>query len=149
MSEKTGSLALLCEKLRQGTPRQLKPMVYLLTGAEDYRQFRILIKEFLFPDKERRILAEKTPADQMAKFATYFEERYLPLEYFFKDGGAEEYAQLVNEVPIIAMGYSYDSYTELYQDGHNTRDGLLLMTLLAEDPINDQGERVLLAQACG
>ena len=116
-----------------------------LDGAEEYAEFRRLI-ELILPEREREILHEPTPALQMAKFASRFEDRYFPLEEFFKDGAAEEYAELTQRIPLVVYGVGWEEYEEI---ASNARPGIQLMTLLLQNPHSEYGgSNVSLAEAC-
>ena len=81
----------------------------------------------------------------MAAFASYFEDRYLPLHPAFKDGEIEDdYYELLRDIPVMVMGFSWEDYHEL----NNARLGMQLMCYLFEPPMQGDsdmaGERVAL-----
>jgi hypothetical protein len=81
----------------------------------------------------------------MAKFADYFEDRYFPLPQYLRFGEAEEYAALVNSIPLIALGFGYQDYDDLIANGG---DGYQLMTYFFRQPYDDQGARVAMGESC-
>jgi hypothetical protein len=103
-----------------------------------------LVRDFL-PEWEGEILGKTSPSAQMAAFASYFEDRYLPLHPVFKDGEVEDdYYELLRDIPVMVMGFSWEDYHEL----NSARLGMQLMCYLFEPPLqgdNDMaGERVSL-----
>ncbi len=111
-------------------------------NTETYNDFVDLVREYL-PERERDILGQPSPHDQMAAFADYFEDRYLPLHPSFKEGQCEDdYYELLREIPVMVMGFGFEDYHEL----NNTRLGVQLMTYLFKPPWEDQeGERAAIA----
>jgi hypothetical protein len=119
-------------------------LIGLLHDNRDYADFVQLVKEFL-PEKEEEILGQSGPDQQIASFASYFEDRYFPLPHFFKFGEAEEYSDLTDHVPLIALGFGYQDYDDLVQNGNT---GAMLMTYFFRQPDGDQGARVALGEGC-
>jgi hypothetical protein len=115
-----------------------------LEGVEEYQAFVALVRD-LIPEREVDIFHEVTPADQVAAFASYFEDRYFPLEETFKMGDIQGYYDLTRGIPLIARGVSWDDYHEITSDW---RAGLQLLTYLVEDPYQEPGIRIALAEAC-
>lgn len=137
-----GALSVLAQRLRSLGVPSLSVLIARLEGAEEYEDFVALVREFL-PERERDILSETTPQAQVAAFASYFEDRYFPLDDSFKWGDIEGYGQLTGYIPVIPLGLSYDDYQFISSDW---RGGFQLMTYLVESPFGD--ERVALAEAC-
>jgi hypothetical protein len=50
------------------------------------------------------------PEQQIASFAGYLEDRYFPLPHFLRFGNAEEYSDLTQSIPLIALGFGYKDY---------------------------------------
>ena len=72
-----------------------------------------LVREYL-PERETEILEKPSPHEQMACFASHFEDRYLPLHPSFKDGECEDdYSDLLRDIPVMVMGFSWEDYHEL------------------------------------
>lgn len=140
MSE--GALSALAGRLRSLGVPLLSVLIARLEEAEDYEKFVALVKEFL-PERERDILGETTPDRQVAAFATYFEDRYFPLDDRFKLGDVESYGDLTRSIPVIPQGLSYDDYNFIASDW---RGGFQLMSYLVESPFGE--ERAALAEAC-
>jgi hypothetical protein len=119
-------------------------LIAQLEGVEEYQNFVALVRD-LIPEREVDIFHELTPADQVAAFATYFEDRYFPLEEMFKMGDIQGYYDLTRGIPLIARGVSWDDYHEMAEDW---RAGLQLLTYLVQDPYQEPGSRIALAEAC-
>jgi len=133
-----GSLVL---QLQAPRPPALSILLRLFDSAESYSEFVKLVREYL-PEREQDILSETSPSAQMAAFASYFEDRYLPLEPRFRDGDIEDdYYELLRELPVTFMGMSWEDYESL----NDYRLGLQLMSFLVECPLTDSGVRVSLA----
>jgi hypothetical protein len=116
----------------------------LFQNVETYNDFVKLVRDFL-PEREQEILQKTSPSAQMAAFASYFEDRYLPLHPAFKEGEVEDdYNELLRDIPVMVMGFSWEDYHEL----NSTRLGMQLICYLFEPPMqgdNDMvGERVAL-----
>jgi hypothetical protein len=140
----TTPLGVLREKLRKTHPPSISMMLSLFQNVETYNDFVELVKEFL-PEREREILEKPTPHEQMACFASHFEDRYLPLHPSFKDGECEDdYSELLRDIPVMVMGFGWEDYHEL----NNARDGLQFMSYLLEPPSagdsDQRGERIAL-----
>jgi len=136
-------LLILGHKLRSLGPPSLTTLIARLEETREYDEFRFLVKEFL-PEREREIIGEQTPGAQIAKFVSYFQDRYFPLEEYLAYD-VEEYAQLVSSIPVVVLGMSYDDYECIPSD---SRPGIQLMAYLIECPYDDGGTRVALAEAC-
>jgi hypothetical protein len=145
MSGRPSSLLYLADELKSRGIPSLSVLIAQIAGVEDYADFRQLITEFL-PEREQDILHEPTPSLQMAAFASYFEDRYFPLEDIFKLGDIEGYEELILRIPVVVMGMSWDDYDAIASD---YRDGIQLMTYLLENPYDREGGvNVSLAEAC-
>ena len=133
----TTPLGVLREKLRHARPPSISILMSVFQNAETYNDFVRLVKEFL-PEREREILEYPTPHEQMACFASHFEDRYLPLHPIFKDEQCEDdYYELLRDIPVIVMGFGWEDYHEL----HDARLGAQLMSYLFEPPSEDDGEQ--------
>jgi len=139
-----GPLEALSQKLRSLGVSSLSTLIAWLKEAEEYEAFVALIKEFL-PERERDILTQPSPQTQIAEFASYFEDRYFPLDDIFKMGDIDGYSDLTRGIPVIPRGLSYDDYH--YAATESWRPGLQLMTYLVETPYDDDA-RIALAEAC-
>jgi len=135
-------LALANELLARRIP-SLSSLVAQISDAENSAQFVQMVKTYL-PEREQDILHEPTPAAQIARFASYFEDRYFPLEEIFKMGDLEGYGDITYRIPVVVMGFSYDNYHEVPE----WRDGALLMTYLVENPWEGEDTDVSMAEAC-
>jgi hypothetical protein len=138
----TTPLEGLREKLRNARPPSISILLGVFRNVETYNDFVKLVREYL-PEREKEILEKPTPHEQMACFASHFEDRYLPLHPSFKDGYCEDdYYELLREIPITVMGFSWEDYHEL----DSARLGAQLMSYLFESPMEgyDGGERVAL-----
>jgi hypothetical protein len=140
----TTPLAALREKLCDVHPPSISLILSLFHNVETYNDFVKLVRDFL-PEREQEILQKTSPSAQMAAFASHFEDRYLPLHPAFKEGEVEDnYYELLRDIPIMVMGFSWEDYHEL----NNARLGMQLMCYLFEPPMqgdNDMvGERVAL-----
>ena len=140
----TTPLAALREKLHDVHPPSISLMLSLFQNVETYNDFVKLVRDFL-PEREKEILEKPSPSAQIAAFASYFEDRYLPLHPAFKDGEIEDdYSELLRDIPVMAMGFGWEDYHEL----NNARLGLQLMCYLFEPPFEGDsdmaGERVAL-----
>jgi hypothetical protein len=140
----TTPLVAIREKLQDVHPPSISLIRSLFQNVETYHDFLRLVRDFL-PEREQEILAKTSPSAQMAAFASYFEDRYLPLHPAFKDGEVEDdYSELLRDIPIMVMGFGWEDYHEL----NSARLGMQLMCYLFEPPMqgdNDMaGERVAL-----
>jgi hypothetical protein len=140
----TTPLAALREKLQDVHPPSISLIRSLFQNVETYNDFVKLVRDFL-PEREKEILGKPSPSTQIAAFASYFEDRYLPLHPVFKDGEVEDdYYELLRDIPVMVMGFSWEDYHEL----NNARLGMQLMCYLFEPPMqgdNDMaGERIAL-----
>jgi len=144
MPDPAAPLECLVRKLRPFRQPSLSTLIGMLQDNQDYADFVHLIKEFL-PERETEILGQPGPEQQVASFAGYFEDRYFPLLHFLRYGEAEEYADLTQSIPLIALGFGYQDYDDLVQNGNT---GSMLMTYFFRQPYGDQGARVALGEAC-
>ena len=145
MPEGDGSLSALAQRMQSLGLPSLSILIARLGEIEEYQDFLNLVKEFL-PEREAEILRNITPASQMAAFASYFEDRYFPLDDNIKLGELESYYELTRGIPVICRGLSYDDYHYISTD---SRDGVQLATLLIEDPYSEEGDaHIALAEAC-
>ena len=139
----TTPLEGLREKLRNARPPSISILLGVFRNVETYNDFVNLVREYL-PEREKEILEKPTPHEQMACFASHFEDRYLPLHPSFRDEMCEDdYYELLREIPVIVMGFGWEDYHEL----DNARLGVQLMSYLLEPPFEDSdqaGERVAL-----
>jgi len=139
----TTPLEGLREKLRNARPPSISILLGVFRNVETYNDFVKLVREYL-PEREKEILEKPTPHEQMACFASHFEDRYLPLHPSFRDEMCEDdYYELLREIPVIVMGFGWEDYHEL----DNARLGVQLMSYLLEPPFEDSdqaGERVAL-----
>lgn len=138
----TTPLEGLREKLRNARPPSISILMSVFQNFETYNDFVKLVREYL-PEREKEILEKPTPHEQMACFASHFEDRYLPLHPSFRDEMCEDdYYELLREIPVIVMGFGWEDYHEL----DNARLGVQLMSYLLESPLEgyDEGERVAL-----
>jgi hypothetical protein len=140
----TTPLTALREKLCDVHPPSISLILSLFQNVETYNDFVKLVRDFL-PEREKEILEKPSPSAQIAAFASYFEDRYLPLHPVFKDGEVEDdYYELLRDIPVMVMGFSWEDYHEL----NNARLGMQLMCYLFEPPMQGDsdmaGERVAL-----
>ena len=145
MPERDGPLLSLARRMLSLGPPALSVLIARLGEMEEYEDFITLVKEFL-PEREQEILHQLTPASQMAAFASYFEDRYFPIDENIKLGEAESYGDLTRGIPVIARGISYDDYHEIAME--DWRPGVQLMTYLIESAYEEGDARIALAEAC-
>jgi len=144
MPERVSPLMTLARKLLARRIPSLSSLVAQISDAEDYAQFVDMVRRYL-PEREQEVLHEPTPASQIARFASYFEDRYFPLDEYIKYGEIESYGELTYRIPVIVLGFSYEDYHEV----HLWRPGALLMTYLIESPwVGDEDPDVSMAEAC-
>ena len=143
MYDRVGPLEALADKLRQLGPPSLATLIAHLSQGEEYEAFIKLIREFL-PEREAEIRRELTPDTQIAKFASYFEDRYFPLDQILQTGDVEGYADLTLGIPVVVQGVSCEDYEEI---ATNWRDGYQLLTYLTESPWSNE-RPVSIAEAC-
>ena len=103
MSDVTHPLLILGVKLRSVGPPSLQMLIAHIQDAEEYEDFWRLVIELL-PEREREILDEPTPGEQIAAFASFFEDRYFPLQDGLREGDAEGYSDLTYQIPVVVMG---------------------------------------------
>jgi hypothetical protein len=133
----TTPLAALREKLHDVHPPSISLIMSLFQNVETYNDFVKLVRDFL-PEREKEILEKPSPSAQIAAFASYFEDRYLPLHPVFKDGEVEDdYYELLRDIPVMVMGFGWEDYHEL----NNARLGLQLMCYLFEPPFEGDSEQ--------
>jgi hypothetical protein len=143
MPKRASPLLALASKLLARRIPSLSSLVAQISDAENYAQFVQMVKMYL-PEREQDILHEPTPYSQVASFASYFEDRYFPLEDIFKIGEIEGYGDLTYRIPVVVFGFSYDDYHEITE----WRAGALLMTYLVESPWEGDDVDVSMAEAC-
>jgi len=141
--EKDSSLASLGRKLRNHSPPSLSVLSAFFEQAEEYQSFASLVKEIL-PEREHDILGQPTPARQMACFASYFEDRYFPLDRMFIEDMAEGYSDLIRYIPVIPQGISWEDYHYMV-DWH---PGYQLMSYLVAAPDRDEEARIEIGELC-
>ena len=144
MPEADGPLATLGRKLASRGLPSLSVLIAQIAGIEGYAEFREIVAHFL-RDREVEIFHHNTPEGQIASFASYFEDRYFPLNGNLREGFVEGYDEVTGFIPVVCMGMSFDDYHEIASDW---RPSLQLMTYLVTNPWED-GEDVVLAEACG
>lgn len=142
MPKRTSPLLALASKLLARRIPSLSSLTAQIGDAESYAEFVQMVKTYL-PEREQDVLHEPTPQSQIMRFASYFEDRYFPLENSFKWGEFDSYSELTYRIPVVVMGLSYDDYHEI----HEWRPGAQLMTYLIESPWEDDIS-VSLAEAC-
>ena len=145
MPERDGPLLYLARKMLSLGPPSLSVLVARLGELEEYEDFISLVREFL-PEREGDIFQNSTPASQMAAFASYFEDRYFPIDDMIKIGELESYYELTRAIPTIVRGFSWDDYHEIASS--DWRPGIQLMTYLIESPYQEGDARIALAEAC-
>ncbi len=143
MPERIGPLLILADKLLAGGIPSLSSLIAQISDAEEYAAFVGLVKTFL-PERQRDILHEPSPPSQIARFASYFEDRYFPLEAPIKEGLVEGYEEITRCIPVICIGFSYEDYHE----APDWRPGPLLMAYLIDNPYSEEDLDVPLAEAC-
>jgi hypothetical protein len=143
MPKRVSPLLALAIKLHSRRIPSLSSLVAQISDAENYAQFVQMVKTYL-PEREQDILHEPTPQSQIARFASYFEDRYFPLEDIFKIGDLEGYGEITYRIPVVVLGFSYDDYHEIFE----WREGALLMTYLVESPWDGEDENVSMAEEC-
>lgn len=143
MSKRASPLMALAQKLQARRVPSLSSLAAQIADAENYAQFVQMVNTYL-PEREQDILHEPTPRSQIARFASYFEDRYFPLEEPVKWGEIEGYGDITYRIPVIVLGFSYDDYHDMYE----WRPGVQLMTYLIQSPWEGDGENVSLAEAC-
>ena len=143
MSDEPGALLTLARRMSSFAPPSLTVLIASLSKLDDYKEFLRIVKEFL-PERETEILSETTPANQIARFASYFEDRYFPLWEYYQNEEAEGYDEIVRGIPVIIRGLSYSDYDEV---ASSWRSGAQLMTYLVESPY-EEGARIAIGEAC-
>ena len=144
MPEQSPPLEELVRILRSRRPPSIDVLLSVIEDHQHYAEFIRMVKELL-PEREKQIIQETTVEDRIAKFASYFEDRYFPLPMSFKDGETETYYDLVCHLPLIPLGFGYQDYDNLIEGGY---PGYRLMTYIFRQPYDDQGARVALGEAC-
>lgn len=144
MPARATPLETLIHQLRAGWPPAISSLIAILEDHESYGEFLRLVREFL-PERENEILDRPGPSGQVAAFASYFEERYFPLPHYLQWDEVEEYGELTSYIPLIPLGFSYEDYAELIQNGSL---GARLMTFFLRHPYGEQGERISLGESC-
>jgi hypothetical protein len=143
MPEADGPLLALGNKLSSLGLPSLSVLIAQISDTEGYVDFLNIVHAFL-PEREQEILHESTPAAQVARFASYFEDRYFPLEPHLRDGDIESYEEVTSFIPVIVAGMSWEDYEAIPSD---YRPASQLMTYLVADPF-EEGTDVALAEAC-
>jgi hypothetical protein len=143
MPKRASPLLVLANKLLARRVPSLSSLVAQISDAENYAQFVQMVKTYL-PEREQDILHEPTPQSQIARFASYFEDRYFPLEEIFKMGDLEGYGEITYRIPVVVLGFSYDDYHEIPE----WRAGAQLMSYLVESPWEGDDVDVSMAEAC-
>ena len=144
MSDQATPLEALVRQFRSYRPPSIGTLIGMLQDNQDYADFVHLVKEFLAGKGD----GDSGPARSGAangQFADYFEDRYFPLPHYLRFGDAEEYSDLTQSIPLIALGFGYQDYDDLVQNGNT---GAMLMTYFFRQPYGDQGARVALGEAC-
>ena len=142
MPKRVSPLMALAQKLLVRRVPSLSSLIAQISDAENYAQFVDMVKTYL-PEREQEILHEPTPMAQIARFASYFEDRYFPLEDAIQCGELESYEEITYRIPLVVRGFSYDDYHEV----HDWRPGAQLMTYLIESPW-DEDNNVSMGEAC-
>lgn len=143
MPNRDGPLAVLRIKLlSQGVP-SISSLIGQLGDIEGYVDFLKLVQQYL-PERERDIMLESSPAAQVARFSSYFGDRYFPLEDHLMWEESDEYREITDRIPVIIRGISYDDYHEIAE---NARDGILLLTYISANPFGE-GRFVSITEAC-
>ena len=137
-------LLQLADKLRSRRPPSIRTLLSLIEDNRNYGEFIKLLDEFL-PERKQEILKLTGPQEQIVKFASYFEDRYFPLPWNFKEDDDQSYYDLVHSLPLIPLGFGYQDYDNLVADGY---PGFQLMTFFFRQPYDDTGARVALGEAC-
>ena len=143
MPKRVSPLLILANRLLARRIPSLSALIAQISDSENYAQFVNMVKTYL-PEREQEILHEPTAQSQVARFASYFEDRYFPLEDYFKYGDMESYEDITYHIPVVVMGFSYDDYHETA----DWRAGALLMTYLIESPWGEEDISVSMAEAC-
>jgi len=138
-TSKVVSLSHLIHRLSGSGIPSIKNLIARLGSVEDYLAFVRLVREFV-PDFEQEIMVKAEPADQLARFARHFEDRYFPLWPMVGDGEMESYQELLYTIPVNVMGLSDDDMGEPEQ----LRNGLQMMLLFIVD---DNGPRAPLVNS--
>ena len=145
MPERNGPIITLANKLASLGVPSISVLIAQVDSAEDFADFLNLIDEFL-PERRQDILHETSPGAQIAVFASYFADRYFPLDDCIRYGDAGDYAELTFRIPLIVRGISWDDYHEIPSDW---RAGIQLLTYLLRSPYEEyDGPSVALAEAC-
>ena len=143
MPKRASPLMVLARKLLAQRVPSFTCLIAQISDAESFAQFVDMVKTYL-PERIQEILHEPTPQSQVARFASYFEDRYFPLEDFFKIGETESYEDITRRIPLVVLGLNYEDYHEV----PDWRDGAVLMTYLVENPYDEEDSLVSLAEAC-
>lgn len=144
MPDQLDSLEALGRQLRACRPPSIATLIAMIEDHQSYGDFVKLVRQFL-PEREMEILKQPGPRKQMAAFASHFEARYFPLPYYFAAEDTEEYSELTDHLPLIPLGFGYQDYDDLIQNGNS---GAMLMTYLFRHPYGEKGARVALGEGC-
>jgi len=142
MPERASPLMVLARKLLSQSVPSLSSLIAQVSDSESFAGFVDLVKTYL-PEREQEILHQPTPQSQVASFASYFEDRYFPLEDYFKSKDVESYEEITIRIPVVVLGLNYEDYHEVPE----WREGAVLMTYLVTNPY-DEDDLVSLAEAC-
>ena len=143
MPDAPGPLVTLARRLRGVRPCSLSMLCEILKGAEDYRDFVLIVEEFL-PEAKDEVLGHPSPWEQVQAFASRFGDRYFPLADGYCEM-VEGYEEITSQIPIPVFGLGWDDYDEL---ASSARPGLQLMSYLIASPWEGFGERASLTEAC-
>ena len=144
MPKRVSPLMVLAQKLLAQRLPSFSSLIAQISDAENYAEFVDMVKTYL-PERTQEILHQPTPQSQIARFASYFADRYFPLEEFYKFGELESYAEITCRIPVVVMGLNYEDYHEV----SDWRPGAMLMTYLVPNPYEEEDPLVSLAEACG
>jgi hypothetical protein len=147
MAEKPSPLLILSARFMSIGLPSLSALIAKLGSVEEYHEFIELIREYL-PEYEAEILREPPQAGQVAKFCNRFQDRYFPLAYYYRHGYIDEeirYYDLLVSIPVVVSGLSWEDYDSI---ASGSDPGIQLITYLLENPYQEDGQRVSLAEAC-
>ncbi len=138
-------IEVLKERITVFRPPAIDVLISRFSGVEEYNDFVKLIRRYL-PEREADILSNTSPVAQMASFASFFEDRYLPLHRVFREGFIEnEYSEILRDIPVYTIGFGWEDYESL----HDSRLGCQLMSYIFAPPFEgdkaQQNVRISLA----
>lgn len=142
-----GPLEALEKRLDKYRIPSLAILLARFNSLEEFEEFLRIVRELL-PERERDILANPEPRQQISAFVSYFADRYFPLEEGLQFDNEGDYALLTRFIPVIPRGLGAEEYhQELPSD--NIKPGLQLMAYLVECPYAvEEDVRIPLAEAC-